>query len=81
MNRKLENLIWDIRTAYWSIKWLPHVWYCEYEGHHRFHDYFSIMINNFPIIVIRRMDDPHSKRNDMNKLIMIGILGYTFIIK
>ena len=52
-------------------------WYNEYDGHVRIHDYFSLMINQFPILVIRRLDDPHSRNDNLDKVIMIGILGFT----
>lgn len=68
----MKNLTW------YRIK--PKSWYCEYEGHHRFHDYFSLMINNFPIFVIRRMDNPHSENDHMDKLILLGIIGYSFTL-
>lgn len=55
-------------------------WYNEYEGHWRMHDYFSLMINQFPILVIRRMDNPHSEKENMDKIIMIGFIGFTWII-
>lgn len=55
--------------------------YCEYSGHVRIHDYFSLMINQFPIIVIRRMDNPHSENDNMDKIIIIGIFGLTWVIK
>jgi hypothetical protein len=38
------------------------------------------MINNFPIGVVRKMDNPHSENENMDKLVMVGIFGYTFII-
>ncbi len=54
-------------------------WYCEYKEHVRIYDYFSIMINQFPIIVIRKIDNPHSENKDMDKIIMIGIFGFTWV--
>ena len=54
-------------------------WYCEYPNHIRIHDYFSFMINQFPILVIRKLDNPHSENDDMDKIIMIGIFGLTII--
>lgn len=63
----------------WRMKYLPHCWYCEYDGHNRIHDHISIMVNNFPILVVRRMDNPHSERDDMNRFYMFGIFGYTFV--
>jgi hypothetical protein len=56
-------------------------WYNEYKGHWRIHDYVSLMINQFPILVIRKMDNPESENEDMDKIIMIGILGFTKVIK
>jgi hypothetical protein len=55
-------------------------WYNEYHGDIRIHDYFSFMINQFPIIVIRRMDNPHSKYEGMDKIISIGLFGFTWTI-
>lgn len=56
-------------------------WYCEYGGHNRIHDYISIMINNFPIFVVRKMDNPHSEKFDKEKILLIGLFGFTFIKK
>lgn len=53
-------------------------WYNEYDGHIRIHDYFSIMIDQFPVLVVRRYDNPHSKRNDMDRSLWLGIIGFTF---
>jgi hypothetical protein len=51
-------------------------WYHEYKEHCRFHDYFNIMINNFPILTLRRIDfDLHC--NEQQSVFMIGILGFT----
>ena len=51
-------------------------WYNEYHTNIRIHDYFSLMINQFPIIVIRKLENPHSDNND--KRIYLGIFGFTF---
>ena len=56
-------------------------WYNEYHGHIRIHDYISIMVNQFPIFVIRRYDNPHSKNEDMDRSVHMGILGFSFKIK
>lgn len=56
-------------------------WYNEYGGHWRIHDYFSLMIDQFPIVVIRKMDNPHSEHFNMDKIILIGLIGFTIIIK
>lgn len=56
-------------------------WYCEYDGHFRVHDYFSLMINQFPVFVIRRLDNPHSESEDLDAVIMIGIMGFTKYIR
>ena len=56
-------------------------WYNEYSGHTRIHDYFSLMIDQFPIFVIRKMDNPHSENDDMDKIICIGFIGFTWIIR
>ena len=55
-------------------------WYNEYSDHIRIHDYFSFMINQFPILVVRRYDDPHSKYDHRNKVINIGLVGFTWKI-
>jgi hypothetical protein len=55
-------------------------WYCEYSNHVRIHDYVNIMINNFPIFVIRRIDNPHSENENMDRYYMIAILGFTKIV-
>jgi hypothetical protein len=52
-------------------------WYNEYKGNWRIHDYISIMVNQFPILVIRKMDNPASENEDMDKIILIGIFGFT----
>mgnify|MGYP001558775384 CR=1 FL=1 len=51
-------------------------WYNEYEGHIRIHDYFSLMIDQFPIIVIRRYDNPHD--DNVDTVILLGLFGFTF---
>lgn len=51
-------------------------WYCEYKNGIRIHDYFSFMINQFPILVIRKLDNPHSEDN--YRLLVIGIFGFTW---
>ncbi len=53
-------------------------WYCEYPGHVRIHDYFSLMIDQFPILVVRKMDNPHSENDNMDRIIMVGVFGFTF---
>lgn len=53
-------------------------WYSEYKGNIRIHDYFNLMINQFPIITIRKIDRPHNKNKE--KVISIGILGITWDI-
>ena len=39
------------------------------------------MINNYPVIVIRRMDNPHSENDNMDAIWMIGLFGFTKVIK
>ena len=55
---------------------LPKKWYNEYHTGIRIHDYFSLMINQFPVVVIRKYDQPHSESRWVNY--SIGILGFTF---
>lgn len=51
-------------------------WYCEFKNHVRIHDYLNIMINNFPIISIRRYDwGLHEEK--MSSTISVGIFGFT----
>ena len=52
----------------------PRAWYNEYRDI-RIHDYFSLMINQFPILVIRKYD--LFRASDNNKTIDIGVLGMT----
>lgn len=56
-------------------------WYNEYDGHIRIHDYFSLMINQFPILVIRKLDNPHSENENMDKIIIVGLFGFEKIFK
>jgi hypothetical protein len=56
-------------------------WYNEFHGDIRIHDYFSLMINQFPILVIRKYDNPHSEKDDMEKSVYLGIIGFTFKLK
>jgi len=56
-------------------------WYCEYDGHWRIHDYFSLMVNQFPIVVVRKIDNPHSENEGACRIILIGIFGITKILK
>lgn len=53
-------------------------WYNEYDKNIRIHDYFSFMINQFPIIVIRKYDSP---KEDDEYSIYLGLVGFTFKIK
>ena len=53
-------------------------WYNEYHNDIRIHDYFSFMINQFPIIVVRKIDNPHSTKDDMDRKITIGLIGLTW---
>jgi len=54
-------------------------WYNEYKQPIRIHDYFSLMIDQFPIFVIRKYDDPHTE--SLKRSICIGIFGFTITIK
>jgi len=54
-------------------------WYNEYKTPIRIHDYFSLMINQFPILVIRKYDDPHAEK--FKPFVLLGILGYSFKLK
>jgi len=61
----------------WKGKWnfKPEAWYNEYRDI-RIHDYFSVMVNQFPILVVRKYDLFRASDND--KTISIGLLGMTF---
>lgn len=79
MNKiKLHILINWASFKYW-IGLRTGKWYCEYNEHIRIMDYVSIMIYNWPVLVVRKMDNPHSGHEDMDRFYMIGILGFTFI--
>lgn len=56
-------------------------WYTEFKGPIRFHDYFSLMIHQFPVLVVRKYDNPHSSEPDLERTIWVGIFGFTFKIK
>lgn len=52
-------------------------WYCEYKDHVRIHDYFNIMINNFPVFTLRRLDfGLHGGKLD--RVYSLGVVGFTF---
>jgi hypothetical protein len=57
----------------WNFK--PKAWYNEYRDI-RIHDYFSLIVNQFPILVVRKYDLFRASDND--KTIDIGLLGMTF---
>ncbi len=51
-------------------------WYQEFRNHVRFHDYFNIMINNFPIITLRRFDfGLHEEK--LRSTYSLGLCGLT----
>lgn len=56
-------------------------WYNEYKNPIRIHDYFSLMVNQFPIFVIRKIDNPHSESDDMDRIIIVGIFGFSITKK
>lgn len=43
--------------------------YNEFKNGVRWHDYFAIMVNEFPVILVRKYDWPHDNDN------------YTFIVQ
>lgn len=57
----------------------PTKWYNEYSSSIRIHDYFSFMINQFPILVVRKYDLFRASDNKMT--IDIGILGMTLTFR
>lgn len=74
LKQKIEDLLLKLELIIYGL-----CWYCEYSNHIRIHDYLSIMIGNFPIIVIRKLDNPHSESDDA--IILIGLIGFTKKIK
>ncbi len=56
-------------------------WYNEYHSSIRIHDYFSLMINQFPILVVRKYDNPHSDNKNLDMSVWLGLLGFTIKIK
>lgn len=52
-------------------------WYNEYHRDIRIHDYFSLMVNQFPILVVRRYDNPHSEDEQLGRVISVGVMGFT----
>lgn len=52
-------------------------WYNEYGGF-EIHDYFSLMVNQFPIFVIRKYKNNHSEY-EYGFSLSIGIFGFTVI--
>lgn len=51
-------------------------WCSEYDSHVKIHDYVSIMVNQFPVLVVRKIDYSQSV-NPSNMSIIIGFLGLT----
>ena len=47
--------------------------YNEFKDSVRWHDFFSIMVNEFPVILIRKYDWPHT--NDQYTF-MVQVLGF-----
>lgn len=41
---------------YFQLIYGPKIWHCKYDGILTIHDYFNIMICNFPILTFRRFD-------------------------
>jgi hypothetical protein len=39
------------------------------------------MINQFPVLVVRKTDNPHSKNDNLDTIYNIGILGFTWNVK
>lgn len=61
-----------------KIKWHGQ-WYCEYKYGVRIHDYFNIMIHNFPIVSIRRLDFGVHDGKDVSSVICGYVLGFKII--
>jgi len=47
--------------------------YNEFKNGVRWHDYFAIIINEFPVVLVRKYDWPHE--ND-NYTFMVQVLGF-----
>lgn len=54
-------------------------WYNEYKTPIRIHDYFSLMIDQFPILVVRKYDDPHFEETKPS--LWLGLFGFTIRLK
>lgn len=51
-------------------------WYCEYKNHVKIHDYFNIMVNNFPLLTFRRLD--FGLHDDvLTRVYSFGVFGFT----
>jgi hypothetical protein len=50
--------------------------YNEFSEHIRWHDYISIMINEFPVVLVRKYDDPHETRGYYWSAFLIQIMGF-----
>lgn len=48
--------------------------YNEFKDGVRWHDYFSIMIHEFPVILVRKYDHPHAYNNQYT--FMVQVLGF-----
>lgn len=53
--------------------------YCEYKDHIRIHDYLSIMINNYPLILWRRYD--FGLHSDLVSTHTLNILGFNIFMR
>lgn len=53
--------------------------YNEFKNGVRWHDYISVMINEFSIILLRRYDEPHS--DSFDPFIIFQILGFMIFNK
>ena len=48
--------------------------YNEFKNGVRWHDYFAIMINEFPVILVRKYDWPHD--SDDRYTFIVQVLGF-----
>ncbi len=70
--------LWRFRIEIKNIKF-QRQWYNN--GNMRIHDYFSFMINQFPILVIRKYDNPGAQNRYMFRRVTVGFFGFSWTSK
>ena len=53
--------------------------YNEFRHHIRWHDYISIIVHEFPVLLIRKYDWPDDFSKELDYTLVVGILGFRFI--